>query len=180
MIAYESSNSKFFIENKTFCELIQSQLKYLNIECFGYCNSYGYEFKARFNRNNFEIILVCSKKQYTQNGVVIPKDANEYLLTEITLNGLQSNTSFILGKSSIKRLFTSKEFKEIFPSPFYIKTDVSADNIIVKEISQLIEILNFSKLIISDGKFVCKINSEIPNLLEFVANLEILIIKYNL
>ncbi len=87
----------------------------------GYCNSFGYQLNTSFKLGQLKYKLLVEKFQTTQNGVVVPKKANEYIGMKITVEGLNSDDHFSYGKNPIKRLFSSIKWQKKLPSPFYLK-----------------------------------------------------------
>lgn len=174
MIAYENSYSPIYKENKTYCESIVNQFHALNLECYGFCNSYGYNIEAKVSRNNLEFGFVFYKHQVAQNGVIIPKELNENSWTEIKIKGINNKFNFELGKSNFKRFFINNELKEIFLSPFYVKTNLENSNFILTLAKFIVE-TKISKFIINRNKLFCKVNLAVINPMVFVSSIETLL-----
>ncbi len=138
MIQYETANSPFFEANKEYCETIEGQLRTMDIACSGFCNSFGYDIEATLERDDLTYYLKFHKHQSTQNGVVIPVDAINYAGTKIEVSGLNKKFSLTAGKSNLKRLFTSKQFRDKIQSPYFVMCNYPLNSrfvdILVKQI----------------------------------------------
>ncbi|MBL7892037.1 MAG: hypothetical protein JNL63_05365 [Bacteroidia bacterium] len=99
MIEYEINSSPFFAANKIYCESLEKKFNEMKFDYSGFCNSYGYEVKTSFKRDNLTYDVKCIKHQTTENGVVIPVDANDYFGEEITIAGFNKE----LDKALIKQ-----------------------------------------------------------------------------
>lgn len=121
MIAYENDASAYFLTNKNCCELLEKELEPYSPFTEGYCNSFGYELNTSFKRGQLNYQLLVEKFQTTQNGIVVPKNANEYIGMKLKVEGLNSDDHFSYGKNSMKRLFSSKKWQEKLPAPYYLK-----------------------------------------------------------
>lgn len=177
MINYDSSSSPFNEINRDYCQNIEAQFKEINVNCDGFCNSYGFEFKAKMFKDQKEYNFVFNKHQTTQNGVVIPINANECIYTHITIEGIETNMNLSIGRSYFRRLFTSNEYKNLLPAPYYFKSKSTIDNAFINEINKIVNESNLYKLNLCDKKLVCKLDSAIAHPIEFVNNLEKLINK---
>ena len=178
MIQYEVANSPFFQTNKNYCENIENELNQINIDCSGYCNSYGYEMEATFNKNNLTYGLRFHKHQSTQNGIIIPTDATDYAGIEITVTGLNNKFNIKVGRSAIGRFFTSKTFKNKIPSPYYIKVNQPLDTILADKLIKYILDSKISKFDLKNGILMCKIHQETTNPLSLIAGIERIIIDW--
>ncbi len=86
MIQFETNSSPFFIANKNYCEKIEANLNAINLNCSGFCNSYGYEIETTFVRQNITYNFI--NHQTTQNVIVIPMNANESFITILIIKGM--------------------------------------------------------------------------------------------
>ncbi len=172
MINFETTNSAFFVANKNYCETIEDKLKSINIDCSGWCNSYGYNLEATLKQNNLTYNIKFHKHQSTQNGIVIPADAHEYAGIEVTVTGLNKKFSLTIGKSSLKRLFISKEFKVKMPSPYFIKFNYSAETNFIDSLIKKIQDDKISTFKLNNGTLVCKIHTPTTDPIDLIANLE--------
>lgn len=172
MINYQTADSSFFEANKKYCEEIEAKLKALNLDCSGFCNSFGYDIETILKRNNLTYNVKFHKHQSTQNGVIIPVNALDYAGMEVTVTGLNKKYSVAVGKSLFRRLFTLKKFKDKMPSPYFINFNYSPDSNFVDNLVKKIQNYKISKFSISSGKLVCKIHTEQSNPLDFIADIE--------
>jgi hypothetical protein len=172
MIQYETKDSPFFVANKNYCETIENKLKTMNLDCSGFCNSYGYDIETTFKRNNLTYNIKFHKHQSAQNGVVIPVDALEYAGIELKVSGLNKKYSLTVGKSSFRRLFTSKEFKDKIPSPYFISSNYSLDSNFVDDLAKKIEDGKMSKFKLSKGALVCEIHTATTDPFDLIADIE--------
>lgn len=172
MIHFETTNSPFFLAHKTYCEVIESQLKTVHIDCSGWCNSYGYAIETAFKRNNLSYTIKFHKHQSTQNGVIIPVDATEYAGIEVMVTGLNKKFRVTIGKSSLRRLFISTEFKDKIPFPYFIQFNYSADPYFINNLVKKILDDNISKFKLSNGTLVCKLHTAATDPLGLIADIE--------
>ncbi len=174
MINFESISSPFFVANKNYCQTIESKLKTMNLDCSGWCNSYGYDIETTIKKNNLTYNIKFHKHQSTQNGVVIPVDAIDYAGIDVFVTGLNKKFKVIIGKSSFRRLFISKEFKDKITSPYFIKLNYSADTKFIDNFVKKILDDKISKFKLSNGTLVCKIHSTTTDPLDLIANIEMI------
>jgi hypothetical protein len=172
MIQYETSTSPFFVANKNYCETIENKLKTLNVEFSGFCNSFGYHIETTFQKNNLTYNLKFHKHQSTQNGVIIPIDALEYAGTEVNVTGLNKKFRVTIGKSSLRRLFTSKLFKNKIQKPYFIKFNYSQESDFLDNLTKKIIKDKISKFKLSNGTLICKIHKATVNPLELITDIE--------
>ena len=172
MIQFETDSSAFFVANKNYCQAIETQLKSANLVCSGFCNSYGYEFDTRFQKNNLVWHLKFLKYQNSENGVTIPENSHEYFGTEVTVTGLDKKTEVNIGKSSFRRFFMSKQFQNIIQKPYFISfngtPEINVINMLVKTITD--NLISTFKL--RNGKLVCKIHEAITNPLKLNTDMD--------
>jgi hypothetical protein len=172
MIKYEINNSPFFIANKNYCETTESKLKTINIDCSGWCNSYGYDIEATFKKNNLIYNIKFHRHQSTQNGVIIPVDALDYAGIELIVTGMNKKFSVIIGKSSLRRFFISKAFKDKIPSPYFIKFNYLPDANFIDNLVLKIQDDKISKFKLCNGILLCKIHTASTDLLDLIADIE--------
>lgn len=177
MIEYETDNSQFFIKNRTYCESISNELKLLNFACSGFCNSYGYELDATLMKNNLSYTFHFYRHQETQNGVIIPKDANVYFGSDLTISGLNEKLIMTIGKSLSRRIFTSKLFKNIIPGPYFFKSNLVVNTELIIFLAKIIQNNEISRFKLKKGRFVCEIDKEIETLSDLFADLEKFILQ---
>jgi len=159
MIEYETNRSPFFVANKEYCELIESKLKTLGIDCSGFCNSYGYEIQSLLKKNNVIYNLKFHKHQSTQNGVVIPVDAIDYAGLEIIVSGLNKKFEVGIGKSSFLRIFTSTKYKDKIQKPYFVKFNYESLVSLVDSLVKIILNNNISVFKLNRGIIVCKMHT---------------------
>jgi hypothetical protein len=180
MIQYETTNSSFFVANKKYCETIESKLRTINLDCSGFCNCYGYDIEATLKRNNLTTKIRYIKSQSTQNGVVIPVDANEYAGIEVTVKGLNKKFSLSVGKSSFRRFFCTNKIKERIPKPYFINYNYPTDSVFVYNLIETLIDNNISKIKLSNGTLICKINVPTDDPLKILSDIEKIIKKWAL
>lgn len=168
----ETKNSHFFIANKKYCEAIESKSKNINAEVTGWCNAFGYELETTILINKLSYNLKLHKNQSTQNGVILPVNALDYTGSEFSVAGLAKNFEVTIGKSGIKRLFTSKIFKEILPAPYFMKFNYSPDKKLLDDLKKQIPGMNVSHFNLSDGTLNCKILAEIKDPAHLISEFE--------
>jgi len=120
MINYETSDSPHFIHHAEVVQKLEADLKMLNCELNGYCNSFGYKVSGAFGFEKYHVNVMAEKYQTPQNGVIIPVDANEHTYTKVRISGLPTHIKGSSGKSGIKRLFSPGKFKSLAPAPIYV------------------------------------------------------------
>ena len=172
MINFEPTHSPFFTANKNYCESIESKLKTIHVDCFGWCNSYGYKIEATLKINNLTYSIKFHKHQSTQNGMLIPVDSLEYEGIDILVKGLNKRCSATIGKSALKRVFMSKVLKEKIPAPYFIKFNYPADANFIDDLVKKILNDNISTFKLSNGTLTCKIHTAITDPLDLIANIE--------
>ena len=143
MINYETTKSSFFDTNKTYCKTIESKLKTINLDCTGFCNSYGYEIETCLERDNLTYNIRYHKHQSTQNGVIAPIDSIDYAGVIVTVTGIDKKYSMTVGKSLLRRLFCSVEIKKKISKPYFITSNNCIDN---TDIYKLLERLQDNKI----------------------------------
>ena len=178
MIKYESNQSPFYLANKAYCEAIEEKLKAMNTEASGYCNSYGYDLELRLNRANLTYTIKCQKHQTTQNGVIIPVNANNYSGMEIVIDGLDKKYTVVIGESKLMRLITQRALKEKIPPPYFIKINRVVD---IKQLEELTnKILNngISRFRLKGGKLIMKVHLANSDPLSFVESFENIVLHW--
>jgi hypothetical protein len=171
MIEYETNPSSFFTDNKNYVESIVQQLDELDATYSGYCNSYGYDVEATFDKNLFSYRLQFIKAQVTRNGVYIPKNAHNHLETRFVVTGLYAGPNFSLGKSYLRRLFMPQRFLSKIPKPFFLKMAVS-DETLINRLIQLILDFEPSRLKRKDEKLSGRLHIPLKDVHGFVKLLE--------
>jgi len=172
MINFEPTHSPFFTRNKIYCESIESKLKTIHVDCFGWCNSYGYEIEATLKKNNLTYSIKFHKHQSTQNGMIIPVDSLEYEGIELLVKGLNKKFSATIRKSALKRVFMSKVLKEKIPAPYFIKFNYPADANFIDDLVKKILNDNISTFKLSNGTLTCKIHTATTDPLDLIENIE--------
>ncbi len=172
MINYEVENSPFFEANKNYVESIEGKMKTLNAECTGFCNCFGYDVETSVSRNGLEYELKFHKHQSTQNGVVVPVNSNIYSGTEVRVKGLNRNAKVSIGKSKFMRLFAPKMVKDLFESPYYMKSNFTPDSGLLEDLAKKIKTDRISMLSLSDGQLTIKIHVQTEDPLALMADLE--------
>lgn len=172
MINFETNDSPFFTANKNYCETIESKLKTINVDCSGWCNSYGYSIEATLQKNNLRFNIKIHKHQSTQNGIIIPVNALDYAGIELIVTGLNKQFYVTIGKSSLRRLFISKAFKDKIPSPYFIKFNYSPDTNFIDNLVNKALDNKISTFKLRNGKLLCKIHTASTDLLDLIADIE--------
>lgn len=175
MIKYEPAVSHFFEDNKNYCEKIASELKTINLDCSGFCNSYGYDINTTLNKNSLIYNLKFHKDQTTQNGVIIPVDANDYAGTELNVTGLNKKFSMTFGKSSLRRFFILKMFKRKIPNPYFIKFNYLPESNFIDNLVKKILDNKISKLKLNNRTLVCIMHIPIIDPLKLIADIDTVI-----
>jgi len=175
MIEYETTDSSFFKENEKYCKNIESKLKPLKTDISGYCNCYGYEFKALFEKEDLSFEIKFIKNQTTQNGVVTAVDAHEYAGIEINIRGLQPEYKMTVVKSSLLRYFCSSEYKDKIPEPYYIKLRDFQNYHFTKNLVKTIVDNRISKIRIKNGKFFALIDEPSNDSITLIKDIECII-----
>jgi hypothetical protein len=179
MITYEVEKSPFFEANKAYAEKIEAQLKSINAECSGYCNSFGYEIESSFKRNNLLFNVLFKKQQSTQNGVVIPVNARDDFETNVSVSGFSTPVDINFGKSTIKRAFLSSELKTKIPTPFFIKFNKSTPPQFIDLFIEKSKEIKLSEAHLNKNKFEVKLHEEISRPLHIIETVELLIKNSN-
>jgi hypothetical protein len=172
MLQYEKADSPFFEANKKYCGQIELELKTANAECFGFCNSFGYQISANLNRNNLSFTLALTKGQWTQNGVIIPIHARDQIDGIITVTGLNKNAKVSAGNSPFRRFFTSIKNQKQIPKPYYIKSNYLPGDQTIDVLVKFILSNKISKLRLKDRTLVCKVPYKITDPLDLIADIE--------
>jgi hypothetical protein len=172
MINFETNDSLFFVANKNYCEKIETNLNALNLNCSGFCNSYGYEIETTFVKQNITYNLQFYKYQTTQNAIVIPMDANESCGTTLIINGLNKKFKVCVGKSTVKRLFISKYLKSKIAKPYFITFNHLPQQNFLDNLFKVINDYKIVKYKLNKGTLVCNINIAISNPMELISSIE--------
>lgn len=117
MIQFDADHSPTFIANKNYIEAIERELKKFNSDCTGFCGRDGYSIEARVTKNQLNYVLQFRKKVEENQSLSENFDSSS---TTVSVAGLNRNLSIQLGKSKIRRLFSSKNCRDLIPSPFYL------------------------------------------------------------
>jgi len=171
MINYETNTSAFFVANKAFCEKIESRLNSFNYTYSGFCNSYGYEIVSNFKKNEHSYNLKYIKHQTTQDGVIIPVNALDYVGVELSIEGFDKKNEISFGKNKIRRIFSEQKFKSLFPTPFYVST-YSTDKSVTDPLFEILLDNKISSFTLKDGKAEIKIHSASTDIFDLIAKLE--------
>lgn len=173
MISYEVNTSSYFKANQSYCLEIEQQFKNLNIECEGECNSWGYEFVTSYVNNNLNVNFRFYKETITQR-------TSDSVLSEgldIEIYTLNKSHKLKIQESNFKRLFMTKEMKEMVPSTYYFSTNVILQNEVTKWVS-LFEKHEMYLLKLKNGKLVVEINHRVEEPLKLISELEPMIKFY--
>ena len=168
MITYEAADSSFYVANKNYCEAIEGEFTAINLDCAGFCNSFGYEIETTLIKNNLTCNFRFFKHQSTQNRGF---NAVDYAGTELTINGIDKNLRVSAGKSFFKRFFCSNKIKAEILKPYFIKSNKQQD-IFRFNLIKLIQDNNISELKIRQGKLDCKIHDPIAKPLKLMSDIE--------
>ena len=181
MIKYETDSSPFFAANKNYCEIIDHQLNTINSEFSGYCNSFGYDIETTFKQDNLTFSIKFHKYQSTQNGVIIPVNALDYMGVVAAVTGLDKKYSVTIGKSSFRRLFMAQKFKNKIPNPYFITSIESANDHFIDELVKIVISDKISDLKISNGVMMIKIHqSATDSPLDLMTDIEKISARLNL
>ena len=151
MINYETNSSPFYLENKEYCESIERKAKLLKADVNGYCNSYGFEIDVQYSIKMLAINLKFLKAQ-TTGGSIIPLDASNNQSIEIKISGLEKWITLNAGQNKLKRLFSSKKIRTLFPSPFYCSINSEINDQFLEFFVNLLLSNNVTSLAIKNGK----------------------------
>lgn len=177
MISYDINPSSYFKANQNFCENISLIFNNLNSECFGFCNSWGYEIAVEYERHHLKFEFKFYKSTVTRNNAFIPEDSSIDEGMELIVSGLNKHHSIKMKESKIGRLFMSKALKAMIISPYYFSTNVILPNEIPKWVS-LFETYEMYLLKLNNGKLVVQINGKAENPLKLIQELEKMIKFY--
>ena len=175
MIQYETNSSQFFVHNKIYCETITDQLKTLNADCTGYCNSFGFDIEASWKRSTLSYTLKIIKAQTTENGVIIPMNSNDYVSTEVSVKGVNTKPEIVISRSAFKRFFISNLYKKLLPAPYYINMNFSPERDFIDTLVMKIKTLNITKFKMNNGIVICKLNIAPEQPLALIEDLEFII-----
>lgn len=173
MIQYETIESSFFLANKKYCEVIESRLKTLNLECTGSCNCYGYEVLSTMMRDHVTYKLKFIKTQTPDRYGAI-----DYTGVEVTVTGLDKKIRLSFGRSLLQRLLCSPEIRMKIPKPYYIKYIDSSDSIFMYYLIERILDNNISKIKLKDGTLKLKINEPVADPLKLIRDIELMTKKW--
>lgn len=152
MITYEFANSPIFRSNKNYIEKIVDQLKSYIPRVDGYCSSFGFNIEIHFSKDNYSYLLKLHKHQSTQNGVVVPVDAFDFLKIELVISDLPATQHFHVGKSAVRRLMMSNQLTEIFPAPYFA---TFSDERFAQSIYRFVQENNIEEIALSKGILTC-------------------------
>ncbi len=167
MISYEVNTSSYFKVNQIYCLEIEQLFRNLNLECEGECNSWGYEFHVSLIKNNISFDFRFYKETITQR-------TSDSVISEgldIEISPLNKSHQLKIQQSNFKRLFMTKEMKEMVPSPYYFSTNVILQNEVTKWIS-LFEKYEMYLLKLKNGKLEVEINHRVEEPLKLISELE--------
>ncbi len=173
MISYEINPSSYFKANESYCLEIERLFENLNLECEGECNSWGYEFHVSLIQNNISFDFRFYKETITQR-------TSDSVISEgldVEISPLNKSHQLKIQQSNFKRLFMTKEMKEMVPSPYYFSTNVILQNEVTKWVS-LFEKYEMYLLNLKNGKLVLEINHRVEEPLKLISELEPMIKFY--
>ena len=175
MIEYDTVDSSFFRANKKYIESIQQDLDALNIVCFGYCDGFGYDVEAEFERGGLKFKLKFIKHQTTQNGISKPIDANEYTGTCIYVTGIARNYKLVASKSLLQRCFCSKRIKIKMPKPYFLRFSNPVNDEIIDDLAKSLIKNEISKILIKNEKCKVVIHKSVNAPIELIDDIEYII-----
>ena len=120
MIDYAQQDSSFYRDNEVFCESVEQELAQFNARVKGSCTAYGFDIKATFQLKGVSYTIKYNKAQTGQNGVIIPRDANEAVEITLSMKGIPNYSRMKVGKNWFKRLYSHSTLKKELPSPYFI------------------------------------------------------------
>lgn len=177
MISYEINPSSYFKANQSYCLEIEQQFKNLNVECEGECNSWGYEFHVSLVKNNISFDFRFYKETITRSGSIVLQDSAISEGLDIEICTLNKSHKLKIQESNFKRLFMTKELKEMVPSPYYFSSNVILPNEVAQWFS-LFEAYEMYLLKLNNGKLVIEINQRVEEPLKLISELEPMIKFY--
>jgi hypothetical protein len=172
MIQYETDPSPFFAANKKYCETVEAKLKTLNADCTGFCNCYGYGIETTLEKDGMKYHLKFSKRQSTQNGVVVPVNALDDIETDLTVVGLNKKFTMIIGRSSLRRIFTPGKFRSILPAPYFMTLSYSPDDTFIKSLATSIQENRIFSLRLNNGTLAVKMNASPEDPVSLITGIE--------
>ena len=173
MINFEKNDSPFYKMNEQFCEQILHTFNEFNVESDGWCNSYGYDFTVDFNRNSLHYKFSFQKSQTTENGVIIPMDAQDYSTTTLMISGLGKNNTLVIGKSFWKRYFMPKKECSEIQAPYFLKTNLKKKNgDVIKNIVDFIKEYKIKHVELKNGELCVKLNQVLLDPLSLISVLD--------
>jgi len=172
VINYETNKSSYFDANKIYCETIESKLKAINLDCTGFCNSYGYEIETCLKRDNLTYNIRYHKHQSTQNGVIVPVDSIDYAGVIVTVTGIDRKYCMTVGKSLFRRFFCSDEIKEKTPKPYFINTNNYIDNTDIYKLLERLQDNKISTIKLRKGKLICIIHVPTADPIKLISDIE--------
>lgn len=172
MINFEFNDSPFFAANRKYCENIAAALEPLGAEVTGECNSYGYRVEAKWNRGGLAYKILFLKTQTTQDGVIIPKNANEYAGTELRVSGIPITYKISIGKGWLKRLLTPKKHRKILPDSLYLFSNHPSDRVVHGNLIPFVLEQDVSKFHLKNGEAMIKIHKPVREPLPIIENIE--------
>lgn len=108
MIQFQKAESKFYENNKDYCETISEEILLIGGKANGYCNSYGFEINSNFELEGKQIQLEFKKSQKTNDGVIIPIDAIDEVFCNISISNSDLD-DFEIKIPTISKLFGGRQ-----------------------------------------------------------------------
>lgn len=176
MIKYEQENSPFFDAHKKYCEAMEQQLR---AAWSGYCNSFGYKIEASIEKGKTAYHLLLEKHQTTQNGIVVPVDANEYAGAVLTITGLKKEYSISISDSAVTLHFTGDKYSAYFPKPFSASFSYSPSAETLEQIANGMKQFSIASFRLKNGKLTCKIHSAIADPAALIDTMAKLALQWN-
>ena len=172
MIIYENDNTSSFSVNKNYIEAIERELKKFNSNCSGYCNGNGYSVEAEVVKNQ-----LCYSLRFQKNHDGISSGTGNFDVsnTTVSVSGLNSNLSIVMGKSKLKRLFASKNCRDLIPSPYYLSCSPQPSESFLRLIARKIVDRELSAFTLEKGILQCTIHAASSNPMEHIGFVELLI-----
>jgi hypothetical protein len=172
MIDYQEDPSPFFQKNKKYCRAIEDSLRGIKVDYTGFCDCYGYEVRAVFERGSLTYTFTCIKNQDTTGITLIPLNANDYAGIDVRIKGLGAETHLSIGQSVLLRLFSSRGWKALLPSPYYAFCKSASGKEPDKNLINAILLHKIGFLYLDKGQMHFKIHEPAANPLSLVLGLE--------
>jgi hypothetical protein len=172
MISYQENPSPFFQRNKSYCQAIEKSLQQMSIDYTGFCDSYGYEVDAVFERGSLTYNFKCIRNQDTNGMTQVPLNANDYAGLDVHIKGLGAETYLSIGQNVLLRLFSSRGWKALLPSPYFAFYKSVSGKEQALELINMVLANKIGFLYLDRGQIHFKIHEPVANPVELVLGME--------